>query len=159
MTDNKTLITNFYTAFQQRDYGAMTACYRPDIHFSDAVFTDLQGKQVGAMWHMLCERGQDLQISFTNIQADGTQGQAHWEATYTFSTSRKVHNIIEAAFTFQDGRIIQHQDSFDLWRWTRMALGPTGTLLGWSPMVQNKVRATAVKSLNAFIAKHPEYQA
>ncbi|NKQ35458.1 MAG: nuclear transport factor 2 family protein [Chloroflexi bacterium] len=158
MTDNKTLITNFYTAFQQRDYAAMIACYHPDIHFSDPVFTDLQGKRAGAMWHMLCERGQDLQISFDNVQADGPQGQAHWEANYTFSTNRKVHNVVEAAFVFQDGRIINHQDSFDLWRWTRMALGPTGSLLGWRPMVQNKVRATAVKSLNAFIAQHPEYQ-
>ncbi|HID51552.1 MAG TPA: nuclear transport factor 2 family protein [Anaerolineae bacterium] len=158
MTDNKTLITNFYTAFQQRDYAAMIACYHPDVHFSDPVFTDLQGKQAGAMWHMLCERGQDLQISFNNVQADGAQGQAHWEANYTFSTNRQVHNVVEAAFVFQDGRIINHQDSFDLWRWTRMALGPTGSLLGWSPMVQNKVRATAVKSLNAFIAQHPEYQ-
>ncbi len=92
------------------------------------------------------------------MQADTATGQAHWEATYTFSTGRKVHNIIDAAFAFQDGLIIRHQDSFDLWRWTRMALGPMGWFLGWTPLVQKRVQETAVQSLNTFIAKRSEYQ-
>lgn len=156
--DNSTLIETFYAAFQQRDYAAMNACYHQDVHFSDPVFVDLHGNQARAMWHMLCERGQDLQVTFNQVQANGMAGSAYWEATYTFSTGRKVHNIIDAAFTFQDGLIIGHRDSFDLWRWTRMALGPVGLFLGWAPLVQNKVRATAVHGLNQFIARHPEYQ-
>lgn len=158
MTANQALIEKFYTAFQQRDHAGMIACYHPEIHFSDPVFADLHRNQAKAMWHMLCERGKDLQIVFGDVGADGGNGRAHWEATYTFSTGRKVHNIVEAAFEFQDGLIIRHQDTFDLWRWTRMALGPMGLLLGWTPLVQKRVRETAVKSLNAFIAKHPEYQ-
>ncbi len=158
MKTNQELIQTFYTAFQQRDYAGMIACYHPDIHFSDPVFTDLRGKQAGAMWHMLCERGQDLQIDFGDVWADEGNGRAHWEATYTFSTGRKVHNVIDAEFAFQDGLIIRHQDSFDLWRWTRMALGPMGWFLGWSLVVQNRVRGTAVQSLNNFIANHSEYQ-
>ena len=158
MEENKNLIQTFYTAFQQRDYATMNACYAADITFSDPVFTYLQGKRAKAMWHMLCERGEDLQVTFRDIRANETSGSAHWEATYTFSTGRKVHNVIEAEFQFQNGKIISHQDTFDLWRWTRMALGLSGVLLGWSLAVKNKVRATAVKSLDAFIAKHPEYQ-
>lgn len=157
MNDNAALLTAFYTAFQQKDYAGMIACYHPDVRFSDPVFTDLRGKQAGAMWHMLCERGQDLQVVFSDVGADETNGRVHWEATYTFSTGRKVHNVIDAAFAFQDGLIIRHQDSFDLWRWTRMALGPMGLFLGWSSAVQRRVRGTAVRSLNVFIAKHPEY--
>ncbi|MCB9419767.1 MAG: nuclear transport factor 2 family protein [Ardenticatenaceae bacterium] len=157
MSANRELIEQFYTAFQQRDYSGMIACYHPEIRFSDPVFTDLHGHQAKAMWHMLCERGQDLQVDFRDIQADERNGRAHWEAIYTFSTGRKVHNIIDAAFAFQDGLIIWHQDSFDLWRWTRMALGPMGMFLGWMPMVQNRVRETALQSLTTFIAKHPEY--
>ncbi len=156
--NNLSLIETFYTAFQQHDYVGMGACYHQDVHFSDPVFVGLQGHQARAMWHMLCERGQDLQVTFNQVQANETTGSAHWEATYTFSTGRKVHNVIDAAFTFQDGKISRHQDRFDLWRWTRMALGPTGLLLGWTPMVKNKVRATAVTSLHQFIAQHPEYQ-
>ena len=74
------------------------------------------------------------------------------------TTGRKVHNVIDAMFGFQDGKIIRHNDHFDLWRWTRMALGTSGILLGWSPVVQNKVRETAQHGLEIFIAKHPEYQ-
>ena len=158
-TDYQHLIHTFYTAFQQRNHAGMIACYHPGIQFSDPVFTDLRGLQAQAMWHMLCERGQDLQISFDGIQADGQSGQANWQATYTFSTGRRVHNIIQATFYFQDGLIIRHRDSFNLWRWTRQALGPTGLLLGWTPMVQKKVRKTAVARLHKFIAHHPEYQA
>lgn len=158
MEENKNLIQTFYTAFQQRDYATMNACYADDVTFSDPVFTFLEGKKAKAMWHMLCERGEDLQVTFRDVQANEANGSAHWEATYTFSTGRKVHNVIEAEFRFQDGKIISHQDTFDLWRWTRMALGLSGVLLGWSSAVKNKVRATAVKSLDAFIAKHPEYQ-
>lgn len=158
MQTHQSLIETFYAAFQQRDYATMNACYHDDIHFSDPVFTDLKGNEAKAMWHMLCERGEDLQITFNDVQANEATGSAHWEAVYTFSTGRKVHNVIEAQFQFQDGKIGAHQDSFDLWKWTRMALGGSAGLLGWSPMVQNKVRATAKKGLDAFIAKHPEYQ-
>lgn len=108
----------------------MIGCYHNDVHFSDPVFTDLHGNRAKAMWHMLCRRGHDLQVMFDNVQADGNDGQAHWEATYTFSTDRKVHNVIEARFVFAEGKIIEHEDDFDLWRWTRMALGPLGWFLG-----------------------------
>jgi hypothetical protein len=109
------------------------------------------------MWHMLCERGKDLQVSFGDLRAEGNEGQAHWEAVYTFSTGRRVHNVIEANLVFKDGKIIEHTDSFDLWRWTRMALGPIGWFLGWHPRLHEKVRGTAIASLNSFIAQHPEY--
>lgn len=158
-TDHARLIEQFYACFQQKDYTGMSACYHPQVEFHDPVFQTLRGKQVGAMWHMLIERGNDLQLTFRDIRAAGNSGQAHWEATYTFSsTGRRVHNIIDATFDFQDGKIIRHRDQFDLWKWTRMALGMRGALLGWSPLVQNKVRGTARKGLERFIEEHPEYQ-
>ena len=158
MEENKKLIQTFYSAFQQRDHAAMIACYAEHVTFSDPVFTFLEGKKAKAMWHMLCERGKDLQITFREVQANGSKGSAHWEAMYTFSTGRRVHNVIEATFNFQDGKITAHQDSFDLWKWSRMALGTSGVMLGWSLAMKNKVRAAAMKSLAAFIAEHPAYQ-
>ena len=157
-TDNVTLIETFYTAFQQKDYAGMNACYDDNIQFSDPVFGNLQGNEAKAMWHMLCERGKDLQITFKDVQASEYIGAAHWEATYTFSTGRKVHNVIYADFQFSEGKITSHQDYFDLWKWTRMALGFSGLLMGWSPMMQGKVSATAKNGLEKFIAEHPEYQ-
>ncbi|MCA9925167.1 MAG: nuclear transport factor 2 family protein [Anaerolineales bacterium] len=158
MNQHQQLIESFYAAFQQRDYANMIACYHDEVRFSDPVFTDLRGLQAKAMWHMLCERGQDLQVTFRDVTAAEQMGQAHWEATYTFSTGRKVHNVVDASFVFRNGLIVEHRDSFDLWRWTRMALGPTGMLLGWSPFVQNKVRQTAVSSLQKFISQNAAYQ-
>jgi hypothetical protein len=154
MHPNAEMLTRFYTAFAARDAATMAACYAADATFSDPVFTDLRGPQVGQMWTMLCERGKDLRIEFSGIEADDSTGKAHWEAWYSFSvTKRNVHNVIDASFTFEGGKIATHQDRFDLWRWTRMALGPTGVLLGWTPLVQNRVRSTAAKGLAEFTAR------
>jgi ketosteroid isomerase-like protein len=151
VADNKALIEEFYTAFSRRDGEAMAACYHPEARFSDPVFPDLRGPEVGKMWRMLCERGKDLEIEFRDVQADGDEGRAHWDATYTFSgTGRKVFNQIDATFSFEGGKIKRHVDSFDFWKWTRMALGLPGVLLGWSPIVQNKVRTTAAAGLAAY---------
>jgi ketosteroid isomerase-like protein len=140
------LIEQFYTAFSRKDAAAMGACYAPDATFSDPVFRDLKGAQVPAMWRMLCERGADLQVTHRDVRGDDASATAHWDAAYTFSqTGRKVQNAIDARFTFKDGKIATHVDSFDLWNWTRMALGTPGVVLGWSPMVQNKVRDQAMK--------------
>ena len=96
------------------------------------------------MWAMLCARGKDLALEWRDVRADDRTGSAHWEPRYTFSaTGRPVHNVIDAEFSFRDGRIAAHVDRFDLWRWSRMALGAKGTLLGWSPQVSNAVRRQA----------------
>lgn len=110
------------------------------------------------MWHMLCERGTDLDVTFSRVQANGHRGSARWEARYTFApTGRMVHNRIRASFTIDDGKIVRHADAFDMWRWTRMALGATGVLTGWTWFTKKRVRQTARRSLDRFIDDHPEY--
>ncbi len=154
MHANAQLIQKFYSSFQARDASGMSACYHPEVVFSDPVFGRLHGAQAIAMWHMLCSRARDLEVTFENVQADAGKGAAHWEARYTFSkTGRPVHNVIEAAFEFRDGRIIQHSDTFSFWKWTRMALGPTGLLLGWTPVLQTAIKKDARRNLEAFIQK------
>jgi len=149
----------FYQAFAQRDWRAMQACYHPQVQFSDPVFTDLRGPMAGAMWHMLCERGADLRVEHRDVVEQGDTVRAHWEAWYTFSaTGRKVHNVIDATMTLQDGRIVRHVDDFDFWRWSRQALGVPGVLLGWTPIVRDKVRAQAAKGLEAFVRDKPQYR-
>lgn len=157
MHANEKLVEGFYSSLQQKNHTGMIACYNPGIEFSDPVFT-LKGKRAGAMWHMLCESGKDLVIIFNGIRANDQTGEAHWEATYTFGlTGRKVVNIIDAQFKFENGLIIQHTDRFDFWRWSSQAIGPAGTFLGWSPMIKNRVRDSANHRLEKFIAQHPEY--
>ena len=153
MNANEALIQKFYSAFQKRDAAGMVACYDPQVQFSDPVFTDLKGARANAMWTMLCERGKDLKIEFRDVHADDKAGSAHWDAWYSFSaTGRKVHNSIDASFEFADGRIVKHTDRFDLHRWASQALGLPGMLLGWTPMLQNKIRGMAAKNLDAFLA-------
>jgi hypothetical protein len=152
---HQALVERFYSAFAARDHATMAAAYHREAHFSDPVFPDLRGWRIGAMWHMLCERGADLEIIFGGAELDGERVRARWDARYTFSaTGRRVHNIIAARFLFRDQLIAEHVDEFDFPRWARQALGPTGLLLGWTPMVKNKVRRTAAKNLDAFIAKN-----
>ncbi|QDV07207.1 SnoaL-like domain protein [Planctomycetes bacterium Poly30] len=148
MHPNEALLHEFYGAFARRDASAMAAAYADDARFSDPVFPNLDASEVRAMWKMLLERGKDLAVTFGGISADDARGKAHWEATYTFSaTGRTVHNVIDATFEFRDGKIVRHVDAFDFWRWSRMALGAKGTLLGWTPLVRNKVRETAARQL------------
>jgi len=133
----------------------MQSCYHDEATFSDPVFQNLNAKEVKAMWHMLVTSGKDLVLQFSNVQASATNGSCHWEAFYTFSkTGKKVHNIIEARFEFKDGKIFRHTDSFDLWRWGRMALGLSGLLLGWSSVLQNKVRSMAKANLTKFMSSN-----
>jgi ketosteroid isomerase-like protein len=148
MHPNADLLTRFYQAFARRDHATMGASYGPEAHFSDPVFPDLRGTQIAAMWRMLCLRATDLRIESTEIQADDTRGTAHWEAWYTYGgTGRPVHNVIEATFNFEAGLIRRHADRFDLYRWSRQALGVKGILLGWAPPVQGTIRATAARAL------------
>jgi len=152
MHPNQQLLQDFYTAFNNRDYAVMQQAYHPNATFSDPVFPDLNAVQVKAMWQMLTSSAKDLRVTFSNAQADDQRGSIRWDAWYTFSrTGRSVHNIIHASFQFQDGKIIRHIDDFSFWRWSRQALGTSGLLLGWTPVVQNKVRSTANASLEKFM--------
>lgn len=152
----KAAIEAFYAAFAKRDAAGMLACYHPDVTFRDPVFLELDSAHVRAMWRMLCERGKDLRVEATGIEASGDSGRAHWDAWYTFTgTGRKVHNSIDATFRFKDGLIVRHDDSFGFYRWTRQALGPMGVVLGWTPVLQGAIRKKAKAGLLDFMKKHP----
>jgi ketosteroid isomerase-like protein len=154
MNTHEQVIHRFYESFRARDADAMCACYHPQCVFSDPVFGTLSAAEAVGMWHMLCARAQDLVITFTGVAAHGTAGSAHWEARYAFSrTGRAVHNVIDASFTFLDDRIARHVDRFSLWKWAGMALGPAGTLLGWTPVIRGAVRKEARRGLEAFLRK------
>ena len=154
MHPNRAMIEKFYSCFKVLDGDGMAQLYHENIEFSDPVFPKLQGSKVGAMWKMLCSQAQGFELMFNAAQADDTTGRVHWEAKYLFSmTGRKVHNKINASFRFKDGKIIQHHDSFNFWKWSFMALGPAGLILGWSPLVRNKVQRQAAENLERFI-KH-----
>jgi ketosteroid isomerase-like protein len=152
---NAQIIERFYQAFQRRDPDGMIACYDHDVTFSDPVFQTLRGERAGAMWRMLAGRSQDLKIAATDIQANDTQGSAHWVALYTYSaTGRRVRNVANAHFRFANGRIVVHEDAFSLWKWSAQALGPSGRLLGWTPFMRSAIRRNAAQALAAYLQRH-----
>lgn len=148
---NRETLERFFRAFSARDGETMAACYHADARFTDPVFT-LHGGDVGAMWRMLCQRGKDLRVESSAIQCRDDQGTATWHAWYTFSsTGRPVHNMVQSTFRMETGLIREQTDHFAFWRWSRQALGLSGVLLGWSPLLRNKVRASAASSLKQFV--------
>lgn len=145
------LIENFYTSFTKLDSAGMRACYHPEAEFSDPVFPALKGMMVGDMWEMLCTQAKGFDLHFKNVEADDVSASASWSARYQFGGSgRWVHNHIEATFRFQDGQIIQHTDHFSFWKWSRMALGVPGMLLGWTPFLKRQVQGQAARNLEKF---------
>ena len=151
---NQDLIDRFYAAFAERDGATMAACYAPGASFSDPVFPGLVGTEPGAMWRMLTERATDLKIELAERSADDDAGTAHWLATYTFTqTGRPVENDVHASFRFAGGLIAEHDDSFDFHRWSRQALGLSGLLLGWTPLLRSAVRRRSRAALDEYVAQ------
>lgn len=149
------VLHTFYTAFAQRDWAVMGGCYHPDARFSDPVFPDLDAQGVRAMWKMLLSGKSDLCISFNVLREDAKGGRVEWDAYYTFSrTGRKVHNKITSTFVLKDGLIIEQRDRFSFWRWSRQALGLSGTLFGWTSKLRRKVRDTAASALLRTLMDH-----
>lgn len=152
--ENIDCIDKFYGAFAKRDAEGMAACYHQDLEFEDPVFGALDYKQACAMWAMLVKAGKDLEITHKNAWSENVFGGADWLAVYTFSkTGRKVHNNIDAKFKFKDGLIIGHRDYFDFYKWSRMAFGTTGLLLGWTKYFRKKVSQTALGGLKKFMSE------
>ena len=155
MNSNKQLIEEFYAAFAIQNSKTMARCYHKEIQFKDPAFGILKGTEVSDMWKMLLERSKgNIKIEFYNVEANENIGSATWIATYNFSkTNRKVINTIKASFKFKDGLIFKHTDYFDLWKWSRQALGWKGHLLGWTGFMKKKIREQAKNSLKTYQEK------
>jgi ketosteroid isomerase-like protein len=151
-TENEQLVNDFYTAFQSLDYSFMQSCYSANPIFNDPVFGILQGNEVRSMWEMLCRNAKNFSLEFNSVNVDDEYCTCKWIARYTFSkTGRKVVNKVSTFIRVQNGKITEHTDEFDLYRWSRQALGLPGILLGWSGYLKNKIRHDAKKRLYEFI--------
>jgi ketosteroid isomerase-like protein len=150
------IINKFYTAFSNLDAAGMLLCYHDNVTFEDPAFGTLKGSRAKAMWQMLCEsqKGKDFRIEFSKIIEDENTGKAHWEAFYTFSkTGRRVHNKINAQFRIKEGLIIEHKDQFNLYTWSKQALGLKGFVIGHTRYFKTKLQAQTNKVLDDYIEK------
>lgn len=150
---NDAVLERFYSSFQKGDAMGMSSCYHDSVTFTDPAFGRLKGKEVRAMWTMLLSKKEsELKIEYSGITADEKSGKAHWIATYKYGPQkRKVVNKINSRFIFSENKILEQVDDFDLWTWSRQALGPIGLLLGWTPFLRKKIQTMARKSLHSFM--------
>ena len=155
--DNKTILENFYQAFADHDVEKMVSFYDDNVKFYDPVFGNLEGEDVRDMWRMLTQRSKgELKVTFKNVRANVSTGTVEWEAEYTYrATGRKVINKVRSEFIFKDGKITGHTDNFDIWEWSKQALGTKGLFLGWTSSMQNKIREQARKLLSEFKNRNP----
>ena len=156
MTTPKNIIQDFYEAFEQLDAERMVEWYHNDVTFEDPAFGVLKGETAKNMWRMLCssQQGKDFTVVTSNIEYNETHGKARWEAYYTFGKKeRKVHNVINAEFQFKDGKIINHVDKFNLYKWAKKALGFKGFLVGWTAYFERKLNQKTQKQLSNFEMK------
>jgi hypothetical protein len=103
---------------------------------------------------LLSNKENTVIITFDNIQTYINEGKANWTAEYLFGEKkRKVHNRILANFQFIDGKIVEHLDTFNFWKWSKQSLGPIGYLLGWSPYLKNKIQYITNRKLDKFIER------
>ena len=152
---NRNLVDTFYTALANGDGETMAGMYRPDSAFEDPAFGELNGADAGDMWRMLCSSATDLRVRHTIESSTDTTVVTNWIAEYTFSpTGRAVTNHVTATMTFEDGKIVDHRDKFNFWKWSAQALGTPGRLLGWTPLLKGQVRKTTASNLAAFQAKN-----
>jgi ketosteroid isomerase-like protein len=150
---NVELLERFYTGLQRSDIAAVRACYAPDVVYSDPVFRELRGDRALAMWEMIFSRDEPMEVSFSDISADDETGSGRWEARYVFTKSgREVRNAIDSRFRFAGGRIVEHRDTFSVYKWASMALGPVGRLAGWSPPLRASLHKESAKMLDRFQA-------
>lgn len=151
--DNLALVNRFYQAFSENDGKTMADFYDENATFQDDVFGKLNAAEVKAMWQMLTARSKDLVVTWTEPGVQGEYITTHWTAQYSFGPGkRKVVNEIDAQFLIRDGKIVQHKDHFNFYRWARQALGLPGLTLGWTSYLRHKVSNKALKGLRDYMS-------
>lgn len=144
----------FYEAFMVRDHYTMGMLYAEHATFSDPVFPLLNARGARLMWKMLLTRAEDLGIEVKILEDSPAHASVDWVAHYSFgATGRPVVNRVHTEMALSNGRIVRQVDGFNLWRWSGQALGAKGWLLGWTPLVRNRIRAQAAHSLLEYARK------
>ena len=152
MISSEVTIVKLYNSLSKADVSQMRECYDPDVEFCDPAFGTLNGKEVFQMWQMLIEKSKGtLKIDYSDIHANDYLGSAKWITEYKYSkNNHKVLNTITSKFVFKEGLIIKQTDDFDVWKWSKQALGIKGVLLGWTGFMQKKIQKQARLSLKQY---------
>ncbi len=149
-------LRQFYADFERGASEACLAQLHPKVSFRDPFFGERKGAGVVAMIRMLCAgRTPDRRFEVHSVSVhDATHATVQWTAHYTFTlTGRRIANCISTPVELREGRLYRYEDRFDTWAWHRMAFGPLGWILGWTPLLTGRVSATLDRRLASFA--HP----
>ena len=151
MNQNEATIHRFFTAYQNKEYTTMQNCYSEDAVYNNPIYGLNDTEHVKAMWEMICKTNKEESLHFENIELlDHEYATCDWSLVYYY-TNRRINNKIKSYLRLENGLIIEHTDAFDLYKWTRMAFGLTGSLIGWSNFFQKRIQKSTRKKLSEFI--------
>lgn len=151
-------VQDFFDALARLDAYALAQCYAPSARFEDAAWS-LQGTEaIAAMWEMICDDTRRLGADVWRLECLRIRGTRHrckvdWRLSHRDpATGRLIHQRMESRFLLtRDGRIDFHENRFSLWRWSRQARGLSGWLLGWTPIMRQRVRHDAAQRLDRYL--------
>ncbi|HJS01067.1 MAG TPA: nuclear transport factor 2 family protein [Flavobacterium sp.] len=152
MIHSEKTIHQLYTSLATGNISNIEACYASKVKFHDPIFGTLLDYEVPKMWKMLTKKSKgNLEIEYSILKCNDFKASVKWTAKYTFGKkNRKVINNIKSEFHFKDGLIIKQDDDFDIWAWSKQALGLSGILLGWTGYLQRKIQLQAINSLKNY---------
>jgi len=154
MNTTEECLIKFYTAFAAGNAEQMNTCYHRDATFHDPAFGHLDFEEVKAMWKMLISRSKSLSIEFEIFEVNENHGAATWVASYPFGKNqRSVVNHVHSSFEIENGLILKQRDKFDLWKWSRQALGTPGLVFGWTPSMKKQIQSKSKKMLARYMSE------
>ena len=146
--NSKEIAIKFYDAFSAANIDVLKQLYDKKLIFNDNIFVNLDYNETISMWSSLLVGNKNMSIKYEIKKYSEKYVEVEWIADYLFtSTNRNVKNIILAKMEIDQGKIINHTDNFDFYKWSQMAFGITGALIGWTSFFKNKVRTEAYNKL------------
>ena len=146
--NSKEIAIKFYDAFSAANIEVLKQLYDKKLIFNDNIFVNLDYNETISMWSSLLVGNKNMSIKYEIKKYSEKYVEVEWIADYLFtSTNRNVKNIILAKMEIDQGKIINHTDNFDFYKWSQMAFGITGVLIGWTSFFKNKVRTEAYNKL------------
>ncbi len=149
---SEALVRRYFDALARLDGEAMAQCLHPMVSYSDPVFADLRGDDVGWRWRLMTRGASDMHLAYDIVRGDARKAQVQWQARYRFAGSaRQVSNKVLTTLTFWDGTIVRQIDEYDFARWSRSSAG----VLAWAvcalPGARAALQRRALHRLRAFI--------
>ena len=146
--NSKEIAIKFYDAFSVANIDVLKQLYDKKLIFNDNIFVNLDYNETISMWSSLLVGNKNMSIKYEIKKYSEKYVEVEWIADYLFtSTNRNVKNIILAKMEIDQGKIINHTDNFDFYKWSQMAFGITGVLIGWTSFFKNKVRTETYNKL------------